>query len=70
MGGLLDGYPPGPAYDEMLAADGLPQMPTPIAERRSERVEILPVTGTFFRTPTGLAVKAVPRMLRESTTVL
>jgi uncharacterized circularly permuted ATP-grasp superfamily protein len=24
MGGLLDGYPAGPAYDEMFAADGLP----------------------------------------------
>jgi uncharacterized circularly permuted ATP-grasp superfamily protein len=24
MGGLLDGYPRGPAYDEMFAADGLP----------------------------------------------
>src|SRR5256885_16622365 len=24
MGGLLDGYPRGPAYDEMLGADGLP----------------------------------------------
>jgi uncharacterized circularly permuted ATP-grasp superfamily protein len=24
MGGLLDGYPRGPAYDEMFGADGLP----------------------------------------------
>src|SRR3989442_14003979 len=25
MGGLLDGYPRGPAYDEMFGADGLPR---------------------------------------------
>ena len=24
MGGLLDGYPRGPAYDETVGADGLP----------------------------------------------
>jgi uncharacterized circularly permuted ATP-grasp superfamily protein len=26
MGGLLDGYPHGPAYDEMFGADGLPHL--------------------------------------------